>query len=402
MKNFKIINYLLIAASGLVFMQCTSDYTSIPGKDGVDGTNGIDGINGVDGVDGVGVQECIDCHSSSHRDVIKEAYIQSGHANGGSWARGKSGECARCHNNQGYIDLLSGNFIEVDDTGEPILDQYDNEIPSADFDGYLTSSAITCTGCHDSEQGHRNFDFATDDNALNDYALRNIDPVKAWVDPAVTIDMTSNHDELGGGNTCVNCHQPRRDARAPFPFGANTDMITITTQRYGPHHGPQGAVLQGILGGNPVGSETYPVVGGAAHKSGPSCTGCHMGEPSDETLADGNHTWEPTLSTCISCHESMTETQFNELKTNGITGFSVDLETLKQLLIDKGWLGDDDYVKGQDGTNASSSNPLVISVEDAKPLWAYKTLEEDHSKGIHNPVYVRALLKNSIEYLQNN
>ena len=371
MKNFKLINYLLIAASGLVFMQCTSDYTAIPGQDGIDG---IDGVDGVDGIDGVGTQVCIDCHSSTHRDPINDAYALSGHANGSSWARGTSASCARCHNNEGYIDYLSGLFVDS------------NGNQSADPDGYAVSNAITCTGCHDQVEGHRSFDFANDGN---DYALRNIDPIQLFIDPAVQLDMANSVDPLGRSNTCINCHQPRNS----YPVPAGTGDYTITSYRFGPHHGPQSTMLEGIMGANIAGTTGYPGRGTAAHKTGASCTSCHMGQSTDGT--DGSHTWEPTLNTCITCHDGWTSIP------DEMTGFSTDFTTLHDLLVAKGYISESGSVLGANGSNASSSNPLVIPVKDAQAIWNYKTLEEEHSKGIHNPNYTRALLKNSIEAIQN-
>jgi len=51
MKNFKLFGFLLILASSLLFVQCTSD--PVPGVPGADGIDGIDGQDGQDGQDGV-------------------------------------------------------------------------------------------------------------------------------------------------------------------------------------------------------------------------------------------------------------------------------------------------------------------------------------------------------------
>ncbi|WP_242204005.1 hypothetical protein [Aestuariivivens insulae] len=382
MKNLKLIVNLIVITSSLMFFQCTSDYTAIPGQDGIDG---VDGVNGVDGIDGVGVQQCIDCHASEHRNEIKDAYVLSGHATGTSWARGESGRCARCHNNEGYIDLLSGMYIEVDANNDPVLDQYGNEIPSANFDGYQVSHNITCTGCHAPEKGHRSFDFENDGN---DYALRNIHPINLYIDPMVSLDMTSNADPLGLSNTCINCHQPRNS----YPIPSGTGDVTITSRRFGPHHGPQSTMLEGIMGANIAGTTGYPGRGTAAHKTGASCTSCHMGETTDGT--DGSHTWEPTLNTCVECHNNMTAIP------EQITAWT-NYQTLHDLLVTKGYISESGSVQGGNGGNASSSNPLVVPVSHAQAIWNYKTLEEDQSNGIHNPIYAEALLKNSIEALQN-
>ncbi len=417
MKNFKLINYLLIAASSLVFMQCTSDYQAIKGDPGEDGIDGIDGIDGVDGLDGVSAQVCIDCHSSSHRNAIQDAYDISGHANGSSWARGTSGSCARCHNNQGYIDLLTGIFYEIDESGDPneylvddagipledangnyipnpdynenygeyALDANGNYIPSANWSGYALTSPITCTGCHNPSRGHRSFDFENDGN---DYALRNIGPVDLFIDSSVTIDMTSTADPLGLSNTCINCHQPRNSYAVP----TGTGDYTITSRRFGPHHGPQSTMLEGIMGANIPGTTGYPGRGTSAHKTGASCTTCHMGTTTNGF--DGGHTWNPTLNTCIECHDGMTSIP------DQITAWS-DFDVLHDLLVAKGYISESGYVQGSNGGNASDSNPLVVPVKHAQAIWNYKTLEEDQSKGIHNPKYTEALLKNSIEAIQN-
>ena len=49
----------------------------------------------------------------------------------------------------------------------------------------------------------------------------------------------------------------------------------------------------------------------------------------------------------------------------------------------------------------NSSQRGLFSAEAAQAAWNYMTLYEDQSKGVHNPNYAKALLKNSIEALQN-
>ena len=71
MKNLKLLGYLMVFASALLCVQCTSD--PIPGPAGADGTDGINGIDGVDGVDG-SAESCIACHSDEKRDPIIDAW----------------------------------------------------------------------------------------------------------------------------------------------------------------------------------------------------------------------------------------------------------------------------------------------------------------------------------------
>ena len=286
----------------------------------------------------------------------------SAHGVGGSWARGTSASCAQCHNNEGYIDYLSGLFID------------ENDIQSAHPDGYAVSNPITCTGCH---SNHRSFDLENDGN---DYAVRNIDPVHLVLDPNIFIDFKNESNPLGTSNACITCHQPRPS----YPIPAGIDDYEITSSRFGPHHGPQSTMLEGIMGAIIPGSTGYPGVGSAAHRTGSSCISCHMGETTDGT--DGGHTWKPTLNTCVSCHTNMTSIP------ESIAGFDEDMATLKSLLLaldPSPLLENDRTVEG------------TYPADVAKATWNYRTILEDQSNGIHNPVYTRALLKNSIEALQD-
>jgi hypothetical protein len=363
MKKLKLIHYLTIVVSSLMIMSCTHDTEYITGPQGDSGLDGLDGLDGVDGVDFSA--DCRTCHSNEHRGPINDAYAISGHATGGSWARGTSASCARCHNNEGYVDYLSGNFVtEDEDTGE--------EFQSADPDGYLVSNPITCTGCH---SDHRSFDFENDGN---DYALRNIDGINLFIDQTVSLDMTNDIDPLGLNNTCINCHQPRNSYIIP----AGTEDYEITSSRFGPHHGPQSTMLEGIMGANIPGSEGYPAVASATHRTGASCITCHMGETTNSL--DGSHTWNPTANACIACHPSGAPEE--------IAGFTEDMATLKAMLL---------AVDPSPLLDTDRTVPGIYPANVAKATWNYRTVLEDQSKGIHNPAYTNALLKNSIEALQN-
>ena len=118
MKNLKLIGFLIIVASSLMFIQCTTDTIVGPaGTDGLDGIAGIDGTNGLDGTDGLDgadIAVCISCHSNEHRAPIEAAWLESGHYKGthtgGSYGSRES--CAQCHSNEGYVDLLTKGFVQ--------------------------------------------------------------------------------------------------------------------------------------------------------------------------------------------------------------------------------------------------------------------------------------------------
>jgi len=357
MKNLKLIGFLILIASSFMFVQCTTD--SIQGPPGADGIDGIDGTDGIDGIDGIGAEGCIACHSNSHTDPIHDAYTSSGHSSGFSWKYGyaaTSTSCAQCHNNQGYIDYLSKNFT-IDG------------VQSVNPDGYTAMNAVTCNGCH---SDHRSFDFENDGN---DFALRNIDPVDLVIDPSISIDFKNDSDPLGLSNSCTTCHQPRNS----YPVPGGTDPIEITSSRYGPHYGPQSTLVEGIMGANIPGPEGYPGVASSTHRTGSSCTSCHMSESSDNSK--GGHTWLPSEESCSTCHGSSAPSESSD--------FTSDMATLKQQLVDLGVLLEDNSV-------VPGTYPSI----QAQAVWNYRTILGDKSNGVHNPKYIKALLKNSIEALK--
>lgn len=349
MKNLKLIHYLIIIASSLLLTQCTSEYEAIQGPPGQDGTAGIDGVDGIDGTDAEAV--CIACHSNTHREPIESSFVFSGHYTGFAWtfASTRGGDdptnrCAQCHGEQGFVDFLT--------------------LGESHIDGYTDPSPISCTTCHDK---HGTFDFLNDGF---DYALRTFDPVTLHIDGVTTIDFA------GTSNICTNCHQPR----SSYDIPGSTGDYEITSKRFGPHHGPQSTMLEGIMGAHISGSEPYPGVGSATHRTGASCVTCHMGDSDD--YDEGLHSWVPTPNACIACHENGVPDE--------IEGWTADMETLQALLAANNMFDDDGYY-----------NEGIYSADLAQAAWNYKTLLEDNSKGIHNPDYARALLKNSIEALQD-
>ncbi|MBT8281098.1 MAG: hypothetical protein KJO16_05930 [Muriicola sp.] len=339
MKTSHLLRILMIAISGFLFIQCTSDL-EIP--DPIAGPAGADGRDGVDGTDGTA--SCVTCHSNTTREPIFASFMTSSHASeDGAFARGGSANCAQCHGDKGYLDYIETGMV--------------------DTAGYSGVEPMNCATCHDQ---HSTFDFENDGP---DYALRNTDAVTLVIDDATVIDFE------GSSNNCITCHQPRNSYEIP----SGTADYEITSKRFGPHHGPQATMLEGVMGANIAGTEAYPGVGSAAHRTGSSCVSCHMGESTD--TSQGLHSWVPTDAACVTCHPNGAPDE--------IAGFSEDMATLQALLEANSMFDADGYYV-----------PGTYSAKLAQAAWNYRTLLEDNSKGIHNPGYTRALLKNSIEALQ--
>ena len=378
MKTRKFFGFLMILASGLLFLNCTSD--PIPGPPGADGQDGIDGVDGQDGQDGVaGTASCVSCHNNTLRGEIAEGFAVSLHAIGETWEeRGfyfGGTSCSKCHSGLGYEQ-----FIE---TGE-IIGSPDLEVP------------LSCNSCH---SNHDTFDFENDGP---DYALRNTDPTSLDLAPSINLDFG------GSSNNCITCHQPRNSYEIPT---LNADGIyVVTSSRFGPHHGPQSTMLQGILGAELPGDVAYDPAGTAGHRSGSSCVQCHMTPSEDPEI--GGHSWNVNLETCLQCHPPLDEAE----------GYTTDLATLLALLQqvegvayevdpetgDPVFDENGDYIPTETVVvgiirpgSESSTNAGIFSDVAAMAAWNYKTVYEDQSKGVHNPKYTKALLKNSIQALQN-
>ena len=380
MKIFKLRTILILSLSSFLLVHCTSD--PIPGPPGADGIDGIDGIDGEDGADGTA--SCVNCHSNSVRGPIENSFMLSKHGSSFvGFAAGRGGEdptnrCAQCHGEEGFVDYL--------------------ELGEANEDGYDNPSPFFCSTCH---TDHRTFDFENDGP---DYAIRNIDPVTLVIDGSTVIDFQ------GSSNNCITCHQPRSSYVIPAEDG--TGKYVVTSSRFGPHHGPQSTMLEGVMGANLAGSEGYPGVGTAAHRTGASCVACHMGESADES--EGLHSWVPTDMACAQCHPSGAPDQLG--------GFDDRMATLKQLLgevIGEEYAVDSlgDPVYDMDGNPVGTGVPVmgiivdvpeenrsqtgIFTTAEAQAAWNYMTLLEDASQGVHNPGYARALLENSIEALED-
>ena len=346
MKKIKLIGLLMILASSLMFIQCTSDPIEGPqGLAGIDGTDGVDGSDGVDGANGTAT--CVACHSDTHREPIEESYAKSKHALGANVAytsgAGRA-SCGRCHNNEGYI-----NYI----TGKPAVE-------------IMNATPVSCTTCHSK---HSTFDFENDGY---DYALRNLAPVK--------LDLTDNTviDYGNSSNNCATCHQ----ARSKAPVDDGTGLYLQANSRFYPHYSGQATLLEGIQGAFIVGGTTAtPGAGTAAHRTGASCTKCHMGSSADGET--GLHTFEMTTTACTPCHGATAPTE--------VAGLAADMALLHDKLFNLG------LIKADGSTIVQTTK---IPFKTAQALWNYKTIEEDGSNGIHNPLYAKSLIKNALEAVQ--
>lgn len=328
------------------------------GPAGPAGPQGPAGSDGTPGVDGNAV--CLACHNLATMAEKETQYMQSGHYAATTLSRGTRNVCGACHGNEGFVQRIS--------TGWDTL--------ATDL-AYVTP--IQCQTCHD-------FHITLDqENEGPDYAIRINDPVDLrayrWYsyeppnDSVVTIDFGTN------SNLCAQCHQPRRDESYRVEYIPGEDSVILGTGGYNPHPSTQAAIVWGVIGANIEGDWAYPEVNSTSHSKEGGCINCHMHE--------GSHTWIPTVDACKSCHDNYPEEDFDH--DNIQTEVAQLLAELEEKLITAGIL---QYDPDRDEYRAVTGVKLYTPYTRA--LWNYGTILEDHSMGVHNPPYIKALLHNSI------
>lgn len=341
-------------------------------------------------------QEWLKSKHANRETAIAEATVESRGAT--------AGHCGRCHSEQGFLawlpQLLAGNpgLIVDPSTGKPA------EVP------YLTQlgltkekvQPITCTVCH----GER-------------FALRvsNSTPLLPSGFAAAGV---------GKGAMCMTCHNTRN---------GRIQWDSQDPKRYtGPHEAAQADVIMGknvyFL------NDTAELVSPHAAFTGDSCVTCH------KTLGKEGHTFEPSETSCTSCHGAAMKIEFVQEPTkhlleqlrvaiekkvlavaekikivtawNPQTGQdipntaidatqikSVDFLTIRGQLAFKFVMADGSEVYSQIGNVKDAPGDQgkpVFTTADAivRAAHNYVLVEYDGSTGVHNPKFVRDVLLTTI------
>ncbi len=341
----KFKSFFKLLALGFSFVFILASCT----KEGPMGPAGADGADGSDGTDGVdGNVTCLVCHSGTNMEQKSAEFVMSEHSVGAiavDYAGGRA-SCAMCHSHEGFVQYATLGSVAGDITNP---------------------SAWECSTCHGL---HKTFE-------STDYALRLSDPINPIFDETVSMDLNGN------SNLCANCHQSRR-AEPAYGLEEPTDSFKITSTHYGPHHGAQANVVYGAGFAEIEGSVSYPTAGGSIHLAQASCTGCHM---ADFTDGEGGHSYIPSVAACNDCHGA----DLDDYNYGGVqTEVEELLVELRDQLIGLGVVAGDET----DGYHPVVGTYPTVQVQ---AFFNWVGLEEDRSMGVHNPKYVKALLLNSIE-----
>jgi hypothetical protein len=274
---------------------------------------------------------CTECHNDSALITSKEAaWQQSLHGAGTAFIEeGGNTNCAGCHSGATFSTMVAAG-------------QNFSQIESGD----ANPTHQDCRTCHQIHTTYTSDDWALETNA----------PVTQVIS-GLTFDG-------GAGNLCANCHQARRYI-ANFVDKTDPTKYTATSPRFNPHLSVQSDIL---LGSGGFGVEGKP----GSHYSmvENTCVGCHMGE-------GDNHLMEPQLAKCQECHADAESYDIN----GAVTKIEERMAELKAALTSAGLLDADGAVV-----------PGTWEEAQATALWNYGVIEEDASNGVHNPVYINALL----------
>jgi hypothetical protein len=278
---------------------------------------------------------CTECHNDTAIITGKKApWETSVHGSGtaAEYAGGRDG-CTGCHSGASFSKMIAEGANPTTYSG--------------------TAADVTHQDCRTCHQIHTSYTSA-------DWALETTDPVAVYAVEGATYDG-------GAGNLCANCHLPR----TALTLDAE-GLVDVTSTHWGPHHGPQAAMLLGVAGAGEV--EGSP----GAHYSmvEDTCVTCHVGE-------SDNHTFVPSVANCQECHVDIEDFDFSGLQTE-----------VDAMLAELG-----EKLEAEGMYELEANHPVVGKYEAAKgaALWNYIYIAvEDGSRGIHNPAYTKALLEASL------
>ncbi len=328
-KLLVVAGVIGMLAAALILTGCTGDETENADADGSE-------------------EACAACHNDSDQLVFAKSiqWETSGHGEGTSYLRGTSASCAGCHAGGGFTEMVAAGITNPEDVQE----------------GQTNPTPQNCRTCHEI---HTTYTDA-------DWSLTTTKPVMLFAS-GQTFDG-------GKGNLCASCHQPRRD------MVAENGMVNVNSTHWGPHHGPQSAMLLGIGGAGVTGKP-------AAHYSmvEDTCVTCH--------LVNEVHTMAPNVQACQSCHADAADFDIGGLQTE----VEEMLGELTVLLSDKHMLETAAHEPYHTGMQLEDLHPVVGDYPEAEAaaLWNWIFIStEDSSHGVHNPSYTKALLEYSIGALR--
>jgi hypothetical protein len=326
------------------------------------------------------------------------------------------GPCGNCHGIDGIQQRLSNVYITTPDAGAPTnvsaghmeYAAANGALSEIGYGGATVVGQIHCSTCHD-------FNSSNDPHVTGKY-VQGQAPIRVpsgdsdsvfiekspGVAPTVPVGQSLNYKIA---NTCVFCHKSRKDVS--LLIGASNKM---SSNRWGPHEGPQTDIYSGKGGyefvGSTYGSSTHGTLANA-------CVSCHM-PPNAGNSNVPDHSMKPTVAFCKTCHATYSGNTFDiqggrTIVTNALSELEAALNT-KGLLTRSASapyapLTADELTDGSFELDLSrpGSGPAgadqVLDTPTAGALYNYMIVARGRDLGVHNPTYTKQLLWDSIKQI---
>ncbi len=327
--------------------------------------------------------------------------------------------CGNCHAIDALQQRVSGNVLTSD--GGVVLhlasgdlqyrDPRTGALSTSNYAGSATVAEVYCTTCHavtNANDPHKtglpwtpgSFPLQVADDAGTLFVEKS---------PDTTAVTGTNAGNFGPGDTCMWCHRSRVDITNYITATGNV----ITSVHWGPHEGPQADLFTGV-GGYHFKNQTY---GQSTHEQRLSCVDCHMVTVADNSNVP-DHSFNPNLSACKSCHATATTFDVNGFESN-VKAAMTQIETwLNGPIADAGsdgggpialltraaaapytaltaaQLGDGNWSQDQPVPGAMLDGG-ALTQDQAGAIYDYLLVARGGGFGVHNPKYIAQILYDS-------
>ena len=315
--------------------------------------------------------------------------------------------CGNCHALDAIEQRVAGNVTFLGATGPDAsrgqlsyLSPATNKSAESTYAGQSSVAEVNCTTCHDSSA-------ALDPHLTGKPYVPGSFPLRvpsgpadqALLEKSSILGMSDGTaaGQFRAGNACIWCHKSRKDV---------TNLITatnnaLTSTHWGPHEGPQADIYSG-LGGYHYAGKSYGNSSHQAFENG--CVKCHM--PGIEANRGiGDHSFAARVSTCTTagCH-----TQAKNFDVGGgKSAMTAGIQELRVALNANGWLtrnesapyaplATSDLADIQFSLDLTMPGVTGLTGDQAGAVYNYLLLARGAAGGVHNPLYVRELIFDSV------
>jgi hypothetical protein len=409
----------------------TDTHLALPNTYSAYGAN-TSGVTGY-AMDFANSKVCTQCHNPHGAADVHKEWAASGHAdkdatapwayynwscdydaNCGSYgaAAGDRTTCQRCHTTTGfaaYADALQ----QGDTAGAEAI--WTGASPRIAYDANFKPEMLLCTGCHTDNEGTLRNPGA--------YTASYKIPVGGFPSTStITADVSFQYPDIGASNVCMPCHTARGSGRAisdvstaqsftnfSYPDGhylsAGGTMFKGTAYEYGRSYVDPSSFKHKLIG--------TPDAEGTGDE-GP-CIGCHM----DRTGVAANHLFQPigrnasgnivnvSSEVCFECHAGSASSLAEVLEAER-ENYEYALAALENQLL----VSDPSYSFTASYPYFTNSNHLSTGDTDATgnntgknnlgAAFNLSLLHHDPGGYIHNSRYVKRIIYDSIDWLDNH